>query len=126
MFEKRKCLSRENRRNSRLWRHAGNSVFLYTKVVEYFPARNVTTSAMKKQWMLMFVAGSVMLSSCADPYYGSGYGAGPYPANSAEALVPLVVGAAVVGALLSDDNDCRPSRPYYRDHHHCPPPHYGW
>jgi hypothetical protein len=70
-------------------------------------------------------AAALLFSSCADPYYGSGYGAGPYPANGAEALVPLVVGAAVVGAILSNNNDCRPHRGYYGGHY-CPPPRYGW
>lgn len=60
---------------------------------------------MKKHWIVVttLAALSGLLSSCADPYYGSGYGAGPYPANAAEAIVPLVVGAAVVGAILSNN-----------------------
>jgi hypothetical protein len=81
---------------------------------------------MKHSSLIALAAAAFLFTSCADPYYGSGYGAGPYPANTAEAIVPLVVGAAVVGALLSDDNDCRPSRSYHGGHHHCPPPHYGW
>jgi len=69
-------------------------------------------------------AASLLFSSCADPYYGSGYGAGPYPANGAEAVVPLVVGAALVGAILSNNHD---HRPRYRHHGgYCPPPRYGW
>ncbi len=79
---------------------------------------------MKKQWIIAtaFASVSFLLSSCADPYYGSGYGAGPYPANAAEAVVPVVVGAALVGAILSNNNDnCH--RGYHRGHHyHRPPP----
>lgn len=95
-------------------------LLLYQKVFEYFPARIVTPSAMKKQWMLLIAAGAVMLSSCYDPYYGSGYGAGPYPANAAEAVVPLVVGAALVGAILSNNNDCYRGG-YYGGNYRCPP-----
>jgi hypothetical protein len=79
---------------------------------------------MKKQWIIAtaFASVSLLLSSCADPYYGSGYGAGPYPANAAEAIVPVVVGAALVGAILSNNNDnCH--RGYHRGYHyHRPPP----
>lgn len=82
---------------------------------------------MKKQWMIVSVlaAVSVLLSSCADPYYGSGYGAGPYPRNTAEAVVPIVVGAALVGAILSNNNN---NDNYYRrsnyggHHYHSAPP----
>lgn len=87
--------------------------------------RIVTLGAMKKQWMLLIAVGAVMLSSCYDPYYGSGYGAGPYPSNAAEAAVPLVVGAALVGAILSNNNDNCYRRPYYGGHYHCPPRR-GW
>lgn len=80
---------------------------------------------MKKQWMLLIGAGALMLSSCYDPYYGSGYGAGPYPANAAEAVVPLVVGAALVGAILSNNNDNCYRGPYYGGHYRCPPRR-GW
>lgn len=61
---------------------------------------------MKKQWIFTTALASVslFLSSCVDPYYGSGYGAGPYPANGAEAIVPVVVGAALVGAILSNNS----------------------
>ena len=79
---------------------------------------------MKKHWIIATALASVslLLSSCADPYYGSGYGAGPYPANAAEAIVPVVVGAALVGAILSNNND-NYHRGYHRGHHyHRPPP----
>jgi hypothetical protein len=81
---------------------------------------------MKKHWILLtsLVACCGLFSSCADPYYGSGYGAGPYPANAAEAAVPIVVGAAVVGAIL---NNNRPNKNYHGGHnHYCPPPRRHW
>lgn len=88
---------------------------------------------MKKHWILAgaLVALSGLFSSCADPYYGAGYGSGGYPRNAAEAAVPIVVGAALVGALVSHN---RHERRDYRSHYNynnyggayqCPP-HYGW
>jgi hypothetical protein len=81
---------------------------------------------MKKQWIFTTALASVSLffSSCADPYYGSGYGAGPYPANGAEAIVPVVVGAALVGAILSNNSSSKCYRgsnyggAYYGGGHH--------
>lgn len=86
---------------------------------------------MKKHWILAttIAALSALFTSCADPYYGSGYGARPYPANAAEAAVPIVVGAAVVGAILSNNRPRHSSYHggYHGGHHnYCPPPRRHW
>jgi len=84
---------------------------------------------MKKNWIFAAVAAVLtgLFSSCADPYYGAGYGSGDYPRNTAEAVVPLVVGAALVSAIISNNQprNCN----YYGGggYHggyppHCPPP----
>lgn len=90
---------------------------------------------MKKQWILAGALAvlSGLFSSCVDPYYANGYGSGGYPRNAAEAAVPIVVGAALVGALVSHNRNDR--RDYRRSHYNynnyggaysnCPP-HYGW
>lgn len=59
---------------------------------------------MKKSWFLFGASLAMVgvMSSCADPYYGDGYGGGAYPRNAFEAAVPIVVGAAVIGALTSN------------------------
>ncbi len=58
-----------------------------------------------------------LLHSCADPYAGAPYGSGDYPRNFAEAAVPIVVGAAVIGALTSGSRerarDCHRSRSHF-------------
>jgi hypothetical protein len=46
-----------------------------------------------------------LLHSCADPYSSGHYGRGDYPRNFAEAAVPIVVGAAVIGALTSNSRE---------------------
>ena len=89
---------------------------------------------MKKHGILAgaFVALCGLFSSCADPYYGAGYGSGAYPRNAAEAAVPIVVGAALVGAVLShnkSDSRCRGG--YYSGDYgygggYCAPRYHGW
>ncbi|MFM2171019.1 MAG: hypothetical protein RI957_1248 [Verrucomicrobiota bacterium] len=81
---------------------------------------------MKRSSILAIVASAILFSSCADPYYGPTYGPAPYPANCAETVVPLVVGAAVVAALLSHDKGCAPPHSCHTSHHDGPPPRYGW
>jgi hypothetical protein len=68
---------------------------------------------MKQRWILStaLVALVGLLQSCADPYagglYDNGYyGNGDYPRNFAEAAVPIVIGAAVIGALASANRNC--------------------
>jgi hypothetical protein len=78
-------------------------------------------------------AASLLFSSCVDPYYNSGYdnyGGGGYPRNSVEAALPIIAGAALVGAII-DNNSGHHGRNYSSGHYggayqHCPPPRYGW
>jgi hypothetical protein len=59
---------------------------------------------MNKKLLLLVcsIAFSGILSSCYTAPYDGGYvNGGDFPRNGAEALVPIVVGAAIIGALAS-------------------------
>ena len=82
-------------------------------------------------------AASLLLSSCVDPYYNSGYGGGGggYGQNPVAAALPIIAGAALVGAII-DNNSGHSNRHYSNNYNsngnyggayqHCPPPRYGW
>jgi hypothetical protein len=67
-------------------------------LTEYARRACVVLPVMKNNWIVAAVAAVLtgLFACCANSYHGAGYGSGDYPQNNAEAVAPLVVGAALV------------------------------